>query len=217
MITANIENIPLNVVQTHVNSRIGEILPQGYGYALEGFIELMNDTNKAFLFTVSLSAVLIYMILAALYESFILPFIVMISMPLAFSGVIAGLLISGNSFSLFVMVGAILLLGMVGKNAILVVDFAAKYANEGMDANEAVKKAGVKRLRAILMTTFAMIFAMLPLAISTGAGYEGNSAIAVISGLASSTLLTLLVVPAMFGTLYKIDKKISKIYKRERV
>ncbi len=219
MITANIENIPLNVVQTHVNSRIGEILPQGYGYALEGFIELMNDTNKAFLFTVSLSAVLIYMILAALYESFILPFIVMISMPLAFSGVIAGLLISGNSFSLFVMVGAILLLGMVGKNAILVVDFAAKYANEGMDANEAVKKAGVKRLRAILMTTFAMIFAMLPLAISAGAGYEGNSpmAIAVISGLASSTLLTLLVVPAMFGTLYKIDKKISKIYKRERV
>ena len=108
---------------------------------------------------------------------------------------------------------------MVGKNAILVVDFAAKYANEGMDANEAVKKAGVKRLRAILMTTFAMIFAMLPLAISAGAGYEGNSpmAIAVISGLASSTLLTLLVVPAMFGTLYKIDKKISKIYKRERV
>ena len=130
-----------------------------------------------------------------------------------------GLYLSGNSFSLFVMVGAILLFGMVGKNAILVVDFANRYANEGVELNEAIVRAGVKRLRAILMTTFAMIFAMLPLALSRGAGYEGNSpmAISVISGLISSTLLTLLVVPALFGAVYKIDKFVSKIYKREEI
>ena len=143
----------------------------------------------------------------------------MISMPLAFAGVILGLFLSGNSFSLFVMVGTILLFGMVGKNAILVVDFANKFANDGLESNEAVKKAGVKRLRAILMTTFAMIFAMLPLAFSHGAGYEGNSpmAIAIISGLISSTILTLLIVPAMFANIYNIDKIICKIYKRQRV
>jgi RND transporter, hydrophobe/amphiphile efflux-1 len=219
LLSANVENLPLNIVQKEIKEHIGEFLPQGYGYHLDGFIEMMNDTNKAFLFTVGLSIVLIYMILAALYESFVLPFIIMISMPLAFAGVILGLFLSGNSFSLFVMVGTILLFGMVGKNAILVVDFANKFANDGLESNEAVKKAGVKRLRAILMTTFAMIFAMLPLAFSHGAGYEGNSpmAIAIISGLISSTILTLLIVPAMFANIYNIDKIICKIYKRQRV
>lgn len=121
---ANIYDIALNKVSNDVSAHIGEFLPQGYKYRFLGFIELMNDTNAAFIFTISLSAVLIYMILAALYESFMLPFIIMISMPLAFGGVVLGLFLSGNSFSLFVMVGAILLFGMVGKNAILVVDFA---------------------------------------------------------------------------------------------
>ena len=218
-IVANVDNVPLGAVQKGIDENIGQILPAGYDYVMTGFIEMMNDTNAAFVFTISLSIVLIYMILAALYESFILPIIIMISMPLAFGGVAVGLYLSGNSFSLFVMVGAILLFGMVGKNAILVVDFANRYANEGVELNEAIVRAGVKRLRAILMTTFAMIFAMLPLALSRGAGYEGNSpmAISVISGLISSTLLTLLVVPALFGAVYKIDKFVSKIYKREEI
>ena len=218
-IVANVDNVPLGAVQKGIDENIGQILPVGYDYVMTGFIEMMNDTNAAFVFTISLSVVLIYMILAALYESFILPLIIMISMPLAFGGVAVGLYLSGNSFSLFVMVGAILLFGMVGKNAILVVDFANRYANEGVELNEAIVRAGVKRLRAILMTTFAMIFAMLPLALSRGAGYEGNSpmAISVISGLISSTLLTLLVVPALFGAVYKIDKFVSKIYKREEI
>lgn len=212
--TANTINLPLGVVQEYVNKNIPNLLPQGYTYRFTGFIELMNETNEAFIFTVSLSIVLIYMVLAALYESFILPFIVMISMPLAFAGVAVGLFLSGNSFSLFVMVGVILLFGMVGKNAILVVDFANKFAKDGMEINEAIIKAGKQRLRAILMTTLAMIFAMLPLAVSHGAGYEGNSpmAIAIISGLISSTILTLLIIPAIFGVAFKIDKKIRKLY-----
>ncbi|QKG29244.1 efflux RND transporter permease subunit [Campylobacter sp. RM16187] len=219
LIVANVDNIPLDNVQKVVDEQIPSILPKGYDYRMTGFIELMNDTNEAFIFTISLSVILIYMILAALYESLIMPFIIMISMPLAFGGVAVGLYLSGNSFSLFVMVGAILLFGMVGKNAILVVDFANRYANEGMNVNEAIIKAGSKRLRAILMTTFAMIFAMLPLALSRGAGYEGNSpmAISIISGLISSTILTLFLVPALFGITYKIDKFIGKIYKRDQI
>jgi len=163
--------------------------------------------------------VLIYMVLAALYESFLLPFLIMLAMPLAFCGVVIGLFISGNPFSLFVMVGVILLFGMVGKNAILVVDFANHFANSGMEANEAVKMAAKKRLRAVLMTTFAMIFAMLPLALSRGAGYEANSpmAISIIFGLISSTLLSLLVVPVLFAWVYNLDKFIRKFYERERI
>ena len=212
-------NAPLNSVANEISSKLDEMLPEGFSYRFLGFVELMDDTNASFIFTVSASAVLIYMVLAALYESFLLPFLIMLAMPLAFCGVVIGLFISGNPFSLFVMVGVILLFGMVGKNAILVVDFANHFANSGMEANEAVKMAAKKRLRAVLMTTFAMIFAMLPLALSRGAGYEANSpmAISIIFGLISSTLLSLLVVPVLFAWVYNLDKFIRKFYERERI
>lgn len=212
-------NAPLNSVANEISKKLDEILPANFKYKFLGFVELMDDTNASFIFTVSASAVLIYMVLAALYESFLLPFLIMLAMPLAFCGVVIGLFISGNPFSLFVMVGVILLFGMVGKNAILVVDFANHFANSGMEANEAVKMAAKKRLRAVLMTTFAMIFAMLPLALSRGAGYEANSpmAISIIFGLISSTLLSLLVVPVLFAWVYNLDKFIRKFYERERI
>ena len=212
-------NAPLNSVANEIPKKLDEILPANFKYKFLGFVELMDDTNASFIFTVSASAVLIYMVLAALYESFLLPFLIMLAMPLAFCGVVIGLFISGNPFSLFVMVGVILLFGMVGKNAILVVDFANHFANSGMEANEAVKMAAKKRLRAVLMTTFAMIFAMLPLALSRGAGYEANSpmAISIIFGLISSTLLSLLVVPVLFAWVYNLDKFIRKFYERERI
>ena len=212
-------NAPLNSVANEISKKLDEILPANFKYKFFGFVELMDDTNASFIFTVSASAVLIYMVLAALYESFLLPFLIMLAMPLAFCGVVIGLFISGNPFSLFVMVGVILLFGMVGKNAILVVDFANHFANSGMEANEAVKMAAKKRLRAVLMTTFAMIFAMLPLALSRGAGYEANSpmAISIIFGLISSTLLSLLVVPVLFAWVYNLDKFIRKFYERERI
>ena len=212
-------NAPLNSVANEISKKLDEILPTNFKYKFLGFVELMDDTNASFIFTVSASAVLIYMVLAALYESFLLPFLIMLAMPLAFCGVVIGLFISGNPFSLFVMVGVILLFGMVGKNAILVVDFANHFANNGMEANEAVKMAAKKRLRAVLMTTFAMIFAMLPLALSRGAGYEANSpmAISIIFGLISSTLLSLLVVPVLFAWVYNLDKFIRKFYERDRI
>lgn len=212
-------NAPLNSVANEISKKLDEILPANFKYKFLGFVELMDDTNASFIFTVSASAVLIYMVLAALYESFLLPFLIMLAMPLAFCGVVIGLFISGNPFSLFVMVGVILLFGMVGKNAILVVDFANHFANSGMEANEAVKMAAKKRLRAVLMTTFAMIFAMLPLALSRGAGFEANSpmAISIIFGLISSTMLSLLVVPVLFAWVYNLDKFIRKFYERERI
>ena len=192
------------------------ILPKGYNYRYTGDVEHMEDTNKAFGAAVLLAVILIYLILAALYESIIQPFIIMISMPLSFTGVMVALYLSGTSFSLFVMIGIILLLGMVGKNAILVVDFANRAIKEGKSIDNALFEAGEKRLRPILMTTFAMIGAMAPLAFGNGAGHEANApmALAIIGGLLSSTLLTLLVVPAIYKFMYPMDAWLRKWYEK---
>jgi HAE1 family hydrophobic/amphiphilic exporter-1 len=157
LVTANIFNTSLDKIVEVINEKMPEILPKGYNYRFTGDVENMEDTNKAFGAAVLLAVILIYLILAALYESIIQPFIIMISMPLSFTGVMVALYLSGNSFSLFVMIGIILLLGMVGKNAILVVDFANRAIKDGKSIDDALLEAGEKRLRPILMTTFAMI------------------------------------------------------------
>jgi len=219
LVTANIYQIPLDDVVGKVKAKMDEILPAGYHYRFTGDVENMEDTNKAFGAAVALAVILIYLILAALYESIIQPFIIMVSMPLSFTGVMVALYLSGNSFSIFVMIGIILLLGMVGKNAILVVDFANQAIKEGKDVDSALLEAGEKRLRPILMTTFAMIGAMMPLAFGTGAGHESNApmAIAIIGGLVSSTILTLLVVPAIYKFMYPLDAWLRKWYEKGEV
>jgi len=216
LVTANTFNTSLDKIVTVVNDKIKDILPKGYNYRYTGDVEYMQDTSKAFAAAILLAVILIYLILAALYESVIQPFIIMISMPLSFTGVMVALYLSGNSFSLFVMIGIILLLGMVGKNAILVVDFANRAVKEGKSIDDALLEAGEKRLRPILMTTFAMIGAMVPLAFGHGAGHEANSpmALAIIGGLFSSTLLTLLVVPAIYKFMYPLDAWLRKWYEK---
>ncbi|ECK1947726.1 efflux RND transporter permease subunit [Campylobacter lari] len=219
-LTSSIENISLGEVRKIFESNLAYILGKNnLSFAYSGFLDFLDDTISGFLFSISLGMILIYLILASLYSSLILPLIIMISMPLAFGGACFGIFITGNHFSLFVLVAIILLFGMVGKNAILLVDVANKKCDEGMEVEKALIYAGKSRLRAILMTTFAMIFSMLPLALSRGSGFEGNSpmAIAIIFGLISSTLLTLLVVPALFKFAHNLDVKIKKIYQREKI
>ncbi len=219
LVTANIFNTSLDKIVEVIDSKMPEILPKGYNYRYTGDVENMKDTSKAFGAAVLLAVILIYLILAALYESIIQPFIIMISMPLSFTGVMVALYLSGNSFSLFVMIGIILLLGMVGKNAILVVDFANRAIKDGKSIDDALLEAGEKRLRPILMTTFAMIGAMIPLAFGNGAGHESNApmALAIIGGLISSTILTLLVVPAIYKFMYPFDIWLRKWYEKGEV
>lgn len=219
LIKSNLFGAPLNAIVQGVEEKIDTILSEGYTYRFTGDVEHMEDTNKAFGMAVMLAVILIYLILAALYESIIQPLIIMVAMPLSFTGVVLGLYLSGMPFSLFVMIGVILLLGMVGKNAILVVDFANQAIKAGKSVDEALLEAGEKRLRPILMTTFAMIGAMLPLALGEGAGHEGNApmAIAIIGGLISSTLLTLLVVPAIYRFMYPLDAWLRSWYEKGEV
>jgi len=219
MVTSGIFGESLNVVMVKIEEEMKELLPEGYNYRFTGDVENMQDTNAAFAGAIILAVILIYLILAALYESLIQPFIIMVSMPLSFTGVMVALYLTGNNFSLFVMIGIILLLGMVGKNAILVVDFANEAVKKGKSVDDALLEAGEKRLRPILMTTFAMIGAMLPLAFGGGAGSESNApmALAIIGGLVSSTILTLLVVPAIYKFMYPLDRWLRSFYEKGEV
>jgi len=219
LVTANLDGAPLDALVNKIDSALPAILGEVYHYRYTGDIERMQETMEAFGFTVLLAVVLIYLILAALYESLIQPLIIMVAMPLSFTGVILSLYLTGNPFSIFVMIGIILLMGMVGKNAVLVVDFANNAIKEGKNVNEALLDAGEKRLRPILMTTFAMIFAMLPLALGGGAGHESNApmAIAVIGGLISSTLLALFIVPVLYRMMYPLDAFLRRLYERKHL
>ncbi|MBN2897096.1 MAG: efflux RND transporter permease subunit [Campylobacterales bacterium] len=219
LVTANLEGAALSDVVSKIDEAMKTMLEPGYHYRYTGDIERMQETAAAFAFTVGLSLILIYIILAALYESLIQPIIIMVALPLSFTGVILALYLSGNPFSIFVLIGIILLMGMVGKNAILVVDFANRAIKEGKEVETALLEAGERRLRPILMTTFAMIGAMLPLALSSGAGHESNApmAIAIIGGLISSTVLTLLIVPAIYRFMYPLDAYLRRFYERGHI
>jgi HAE1 family hydrophobic/amphiphilic exporter-1 len=150
-----------------------------------------------------LAIILVYLILAAQFESFIDPLSIMLSLPLSLIGMSTMLWLTGDTISIMSLIGLIMLMGLVTKNAILLVDFAKVLRSRGMDRTEAIITAGRTRLRPILMTTLAVIFGMLPLALAIGAGAEMRApmARAVIGGLITSTFLTLLVVPVMYSVL----------------
>ena len=198
----------------YTKEHIDEMMPHGVTYRFTGFAEEMVKTGKAFGAAIGLSIILMFIILAILYESLIQPVIIMVSLPLSIIGVMIALYLSGQQFSLFVMIGFMLLMGMVGKNAVLLVDFANKAMQSGKTSDEALIEAGEKRLRPILMTTVAMIFAMLPLALSDSLGSETKApmAISIIGGLISSMLLTLLVVPVIYKMINPIDRWLRKFY-----
>jgi HAE1 family hydrophobic/amphiphilic exporter-1 len=150
--------------------------------------------------TLFLAVVFIYLILASQFGSFFHPFAIMLSLPLSLVGVALALLSTGDSLNMMSMIGLIMLMGLVTKNAILLVDFTNQAREQGVPREEALVRAGSTRLRPIVMTTLAMIFGMLPLAFAIGAGAEMRApmARAVIGGLVTSTLLTLVVVPVVY-------------------
>ena len=214
VVFADLFGLDLGSAVSYTREGIDELLPASVSYRFTGFAEEMEKTGKAFAGAIGLSVILMFIILAVLYESLIQPLIIMIALPLSIIGVILALFISGHQFSLFVMIGFMLLMGMVGKNAVLLVDFANEAIAHGKSADEALIEAGEKRLRPILMTTIAMVFAMLPLALGTGLGSEVNApmAVSVIGGLLSSMFLTLLAVPVIYRYISPLDRWMRKFY-----
>jgi HAE1 family hydrophobic/amphiphilic exporter-1 len=175
-------------------------LPAGYGYLWDGMQKEAAETAKDMGLALLIAIVFIYIVLASQFESFVHPFTIMISLPLAVVGAFIGLAVTGSSMNMGSQIGMILLMGLVTKNAILLVDGAIQHVKEGDGIEEAVRKAGPRRLRPILMTSGAMILGMLPTAIGRGMGSEFRApmAIAVIGGVITSTMLTLWVVPVVF-------------------
>jgi len=189
-----------NVVEALHRRLDPHALPPGYGYIWNGQQKDMGEMQTSMLLALGLALVFIYMVLASQFESLIHPFTIMISLPLALVGAILALFCTGNTLGMGANIGIILLMGLVTKNAILLVDGALQHLREGDDPVTALRKAGPRRLRPILMTSAAMVLGMVPTAVGRGMGSEFRApmAIAVIGGVITSTLLTLFVVPVVF-------------------
>jgi len=185
-------------------------LPEGYNYTFAGENQEMIESFQSLFFALILSIFLVYMIIAAQFESLLFPFAVILSIPFALIGVIIALLIAGTSFNVLAFIGLIMLAGIVVNNAIVLIDYINQLRKKGIERNDAVIQGGKTRLRPILMTTLTTILAMLPMAIASGEGAEMRTpmAVTIIGGLASSSFLTLIVVPIFYTYLDDLAKKL---------
>jgi HAE1 family hydrophobic/amphiphilic exporter-1 len=195
---------PVGDIVKEIDQRVEKIqLPTGYRFNWGGAQEQMSRNFGDLAIAVLLAIALIYMVLAAQFESFVHPFTIMLSVPLSIVGVLLALFLSGRSFGMTAFIGILMLVGIVVENAILLVDYTNVLREQGMARTAAVLRAGPTRLRPILMTSGATILGMLPLALGLGKGTETQApmATAVIGGLVTSTLLTLLVIPVVYTVL----------------
>jgi hydrophobic/amphiphilic exporter-1 (mainly G- bacteria), HAE1 family len=184
-----------------------------------GMADAMLDSFKNIAFALVIAVIMVYMILASQFESFVHPFTIMFSLPVSLIGAMGLLLITGERVQIFSLIGVIMLMGLVTKNAILLIDYTITLRKRGMTREEALLKAGPVRLRPIVMTTAAMVFGMLPTALKIGEGAESRApmAIAVIGGLITSTLLTLVVIPVVYTLVDDLENYFQKNKQTERI
>jgi len=202
IINANLQGKPLGTAVEDVNAIAGRVgIPEGFSVSLQGMADIMGESFADLGFALILAVILIYMVLASQFGSFVHPFTIMLSLPMSLIGAVGGLVLTHNYLSIYGMIGIIMLMGLVTKNAILLVDYTNTLRQrDRLERNEALLKAGPIRLRPILMTTTAMVFGMMPVALGLGSGGASRApmAITVIGGLLTSMLLTLVIVPVVY-------------------
>ena len=216
-VTSYALGVPAGTLAQSIDARIADAdFMKSVDYEWGGDIKQQNESFGALGGAFGISLILIYLILVALYDSFIDPLVVLLSVPVALIGSLLALALSMSTLSVFAILGVIMLLGLVAKNAILIVDFAGQLMAEGIPSRQAVVQAGKERLRPILMTTLAMVIGMLPIALADGAGAEWKGAMAwvIIGGLLSSLLLTVYVVPVVYDFVDWVKRKVSPAKKR---
>jgi hydrophobic/amphiphilic exporter-1 (mainly G- bacteria), HAE1 family len=204
VISANLDQVALGTAVQMVKKAVADLkMAPGYRIIFAGETEAMEESFGYMAEALILAILFVYLILAAQFESFIDPLAIMLSLPLSLVGMAGTLLLTRDTVNMMSLIGLILLMGLVTKNAILLVDYTKVLRSRGLERREAIITAGRTRLRPIIMTTLAMIFGMLPLALALGAGSEMRApmARAVIGGLITSTFLTLLVVPVVYSLL----------------
>jgi hydrophobic/amphiphilic exporter-1 (mainly G- bacteria), HAE1 family len=209
-INAQVVGRPVGTVGADIKAKMDKVsLPEGVSVEYLGQMQQQSDAFGSLGLALILAIVLVYFIMVALYESVVYPFVVLFSIPVALIGALLALALTMESLTVFSIVGMIMLLGLVAKNAILIVDFTNQLKAQGLDVVHALIEAGKERLRPILMTTLAMIFGMLPIALASGAGAESKNGMAwvIIGGLTSSLVLTLLIVPAMYLVVDRIKER----------
>ncbi len=192
---------PLGEAVEQVKQTAAPLLPPGYSVKFVGQAEELGKTQQNMVFAFGMAMILLYMVLASQFNSFLQPLIIMLAQPLAIIGGIAALWLFGHTLNIFSMIGLVLLIGLVAKNSILLVDLTNQLRAKGKPIDEALREACPIRLRPVLMTSLTIILALLPAALGFGAGAETNGplSVAVIGGMITSTLLTLVVVPAVYS------------------
>jgi HAE1 family hydrophobic/amphiphilic exporter-1 len=193
--------------------------PEGYGIELAGASKDQKEVFTSMAISLVMGVALMYLVLVMQFGSFTAPLPVMLSLPLSLIGVVVALLVTKGTMNLMSLIGVIMLMGLVAKNAILLLDAARSLEEQGMAREEALMAAGRKRLRPILMTTFALIAGMLPVAIGVGEGGEfyRPMAVAIIGGTITSTLLTLLVIPSFYDSIeISHDRALVKFHARSQ-
>jgi len=194
----------LNSISKQVSQIVnGTHPPHGTILTIRGSVNNMHDSFKSFAIGLILSIVLVFLILMAQFASFVDPFIILLTVPMAVTGALLSLWLTGQSINIFSEIGIIMLIGLITKNGILIVEFANQRKEEGMSVREAALSAAGSRFRPILMTTLAMIFGTLPIALSLGtsSGSRTSLGIVVVGGLLFAGILTLYVIPAVYSFL----------------
>ncbi len=203
--------VPLSKVVEGINGVVADYqAPDGVSIEVGGTIEDQQESFGDLFVLLILIIILVYIVMATQFESMLFPFIIMFTIPLAFTGVILALWITNTPLSLIALIGSIMLVGIVTKNGIVMVDYMNLLVERGMSVYDAVVAGGKSRLRPVLMTSFTTILGMLPMALGTGSGSEmwQPMGIAVIGGLTFSTLLTLLIVPIFYSIM--VNRKIRR-------
>jgi len=203
-VSAAFSGVALGDVAAATQAEISQLtIPSGVEVVIAGSVEDQKESFSELLTLLALIILLVYIVMATQFESFKMPFIIMLAIPFAFTGVFLALWMTNTSLSMIALIGAIMLVGIVVKNGIVIVDFTNLQRERGFSLNEAVITAGKSRLRPVLMTTLTTILGMLPLAIGTGEGSEiwQPMGIAIVGGLTFSTILTLVVIPAIYSAI----------------
>ncbi len=203
MISSQIAGVANGVVLEEISKKLEEMnFPKGVTATMIGEYKFQAEAGESLGMALGISLVLVYLIMVALYESYAYPLVVMFSVPVSLIGAFLALGLSLENMSIFGMLGVIMLVGLVVKNAILIVDFANHLKKRGVHYSEAIVEASIERFRPILMTTIAMVIAMIPVAIATGEGAEWKNGLAwiLIGGLTSSMFFTIIIVPVMYMT-----------------
>ena len=213
IITANLAGRDLGSVISDIEREVGALsLPRDFSVEIGGQRREMSSSFDSLRFAILLAILLVYLVMAAQFESLLQPLIILFAVPFGLSGVIFILLVFGTSISVIVLIGVIMMAGIVVNNAIVLVDYINRLKRTGMDAAQAVLEASKVRLRPILMTTATTVLALMPMALSHGEGWEIRAplALTVIGGLTFSTLVTLILIPSVYTAIYsRIKRKLS--------